>query len=433
MSVSDYSAQVANGNSNPARTLIFSGTLVLVWLSTAPFKGSNAADFAVSNVVNQIAFTASAIICLAAAASSPKPVVKALLRPSWIILVLWMMIGVAASDNFDVSLRAFLFLMVVMVLIGAAALIPADVHQFRRNLAVVTLVVLVVNYAGLMLLPDVSIHSAADLVEPEHAGSWRGSFDHKNLAGSMMAIFAFVGLFVFRSGGRLAGLAIMLLAGSFLLNTGSKTAIGMAPLAVIISLGCMAASGLGARIVLVLGSLALMLTFTLGTVIFAWAHEILQWVSPGQTFTGRVEIWSFAVNRLSLRPWLGFGLEGFWSSDAVRFAEIGEYETGISSGMPHGHNSFLDAAVHLGVIGFLLTLIVVVILPLRDYHRSRCYAENRSAADLMLQIWLFCLYSACLESFFFRRADPVWCSLLLAMVYLRLLACFRVRSCPGAS
>ncbi len=38
------------------------------------------------------------------------------------------------------------------------------------------------------------IHSDSR-VEPEHAGAWRGLFDHKNITGAMMGVFVMVGLF----------------------------------------------------------------------------------------------------------------------------------------------------------------------------------------------------------------------------------------------
>ena len=47
-------------------------------------------------------------------------------------------------------------------------------------------------------------------------------------------------------------------------------------------------------------------------------------------------------------------------------------------------------------------------------------------AELFFRIWLFALYSACLETFFFRRADPVWFSLLIAVIGLRLTSRYRV-------
>ncbi len=48
----------------------------------------------------------------------------------------------------------------------------------------------------------------------------------------------------------------------------------------------------------------------------------------------------------------GYGFEALLGSDNVRQAEIGDFETGIAQGMVHGHNSYVDAVVTLGLPGW---------------------------------------------------------------------------------
>ena len=55
-------------------------------------------------------------------------------------------------------------------------------------LAFTGVLVVVTSYAGIVLLPDVAIHSA-NSAEPQHAGLWRGLFAHKNIAGPVMSCF----------------------------------------------------------------------------------------------------------------------------------------------------------------------------------------------------------------------------------------------------
>ena len=43
-------------------------------------------------------------------------------------------------------------------------------------------------------------------------------------------------------------------------------------------------------------------------------------------------------------------------------------------------------------------------------------------ALLFITLWIFTALGASLESFFFRRADPVWFTMLIAVVGLRLTA-----------
>ena len=36
------------------------------------------------------------------------------------------------------------------------------------------------------------------------------------------------------------------------------------------------------------------------------------------SFTGRTDIWTFAVQALLLRPWIGYGFAAFWGSGSIR-------------------------------------------------------------------------------------------------------------------
>ena len=36
------------------------------------------------------------------------------------------------------------------------------------------------------------------------------------------------------------------------------------------------------------------------------------------SFTGRTDIWTFAVQALQLRPWTGYGFAAFWGSGSIR-------------------------------------------------------------------------------------------------------------------
>ena len=90
--------------------------------------------------------------------------------------------------------------MAFVLLLGATAmLLPANRRQFCNLLAGVTVLVLALCFAGLIFVPELSIHQATDIVEPRLAGNWRGLFEHKNIAGEMMGIFVFVGLFAVRA------------------------------------------------------------------------------------------------------------------------------------------------------------------------------------------------------------------------------------------
>jgi O-antigen ligase len=412
---------------SPWRGAVFVATFLLVWVSTAPFKGSYEVSVeASSNIVNQISFTLMALLGIACVASAGGRVAYAYLRPAWLLLLLWMTLGVVNSANPEISMRAFRFTLVVLAIAGTVVLLPRSQRDFAQLIGIAALIVLLICYAGLVVFRDVAVHSGGDVLEPEHAGAWRGLFDHKNIAGAMMVILMLVGIFVATAGSRGLGIVVTVLAATFLFFTGSKTSMGLGPFVVLVGLACARIRSLWLRALLALGPLAILLTATLGSVLFPQIDAIVQSVSPDQTFTGRTEIWRFAIDRLWNRPIFGYGFEGFWQSDYVLYAEPKENESGISNGMVHGHNGYVDLAIGMGIPGLILGMLVLVLLPLRDHHRVVRTPENKVLAELFFRIWLFAIYSACLESFFFRRADPVWFALLVSVIGLRLTSKYRV-------
>lgn len=401
--------------------------LLLVWISTEPFKGVNQSDTLQGNVINQIAFSVAGLCAVGSLFLIDIRALKPYLRPSYILLIGWMGITVLLSNNFAVSMRAFAFSMIVL-LIGATVLVmPSGQRHFARLLGIATLIVLVVSYLGLLAFPDEAMHTAADLNEPEHAGLWRGPFDHKNMAGAMMAMFLLVGLYVARAWSFAFGCTVSVLAGLFLFGSFSKTSMLLVPVVLGTSWLAARAGHLWQRMVILLGPLAICLTLTVGTVVLPPAKAIVDIVTPGQTYTGRTAIWEFAIENVAKRPITGFGYEGFWGSDQVRFGEASQNPEDIASGMVHGHNGYIDALVGMGYPGLLLMLAVLGVLPVVDHFRARLIPENALMAELFIRIWLFASYNACLESFFFRRADPVWFSMLLAVLGLRLISVYRVQ------
>jgi O-antigen ligase len=408
------------------RGLFVIGALLLVWISTEPFKGVNQSEALSGNVLNQVAFSitgAFAIVCLF---MIDRRALTPYARPVYILLIAWMGISVLLSHNFAVSLRAYAFSMVVL-LVGATILVmPAGQRHFARLLGAATLIILAVSYLGLIAFPEEAMHTAADLNEPEHAGLWRGPFDHKNLAGAMMVIYIIVGLYVARAWSVAFGWAIVVLSAIFLFFSFSKTSIALVPVVLMASwLGARTRS-LALRMTILIGPVLLFLLFTVGTVLLPQARAVVDAVSPGQTYTGRTAIWSFAFEKASERLSTGYGFEGFWGSDQIRFGEASQNTDDIASGMVHGHNGYVDALIGMGLPGLALMLTVLGVLPVVDHYRARLIPDNAMLAELFIRIWLFASYNACLESFFFRRADPVWFSMLLAVLGLRLISVYRV-------
>ncbi|OLT62925.1 hypothetical protein BJP37_31715 [Moorena bouillonii PNG] len=74
---------------------------------------------------------------------------------------------------------------------------------------------------------------------------------------------------------------------------------------------------------------------------------------------GRLPIWTLVFDKILERPWLGYGFEGFWSSDAG-------YSVINSTWLAHGgygnaHSGYLELALQLGFLGIFLFVLSLCI------------------------------------------------------------------------
>jgi O-antigen ligase len=152
--------------------------------------------------------------------------------------------------------------------------------------------------------------------------------------------------------------------------------------------------------------------------------EIAKTLPLDTSFTGRTDIWTFAVQALQERLPIGYGFSSFWNSSSIQNLPEGKEWAAYAS---HSHNGYLDAALGMGLPGLALLIVVLVVAPLRNFHRVDLGGNNGPLAMALLRIWLFGLYLSSMESFFLDRADTLWFTFLLAVFGLHYLARFRVR------
>ena len=118
----------------------------------------------------------------------------------------------------------------------------------------------------------------------------------------------------------------------------------------------------------------------------------------------------------------GYGYASFWGSSAIQNLPEGKEWAGFAA---HSHNGYLDTALGMGVPGLPLLILVLVILPLRNFQRAERGRQQRPLAMMLLRIWLFGLYLSAMESFSLDLSDPLWFTFLLAVFGLHYLARFR--------
>ncbi len=403
------------------RGLIAMLLMLSVWVSFHPFASSTEAN-ANGDIVNQLGFGSLLILCLATLTMLvDRRLLIRLIKPSYLAVGLVLVMSVAVSSGMASSFRAMVFSVIVVMAALTVVTLPRNVSQFAVFVASGCLVALAFSYFALAVYPLEAMHQPGGS-EPQHAGLWRGVYDHKNVASAVVSVFALIGYFAWQQKHRLLGISVAALSLIFLLNSGSKTSLALLPVALIYPKIISSTKYPAARFILALLPLSILFTITVGSAVFPAINNVLQSIAPGTTFTGRLDLWQFTVDRIAEYPIFGRGFENFWGTPAVTNLDQPIELSWDVREIVHGHNSYLDTAISFGLTGLVVMMFALIVIPAADFAGTVWTGSTSRLAEMFMSIWLFTTLNACLESFFFRRADPVWFGMLIAILGLRLLA-----------
>jgi O-antigen ligase len=316
------------------------------------------------------------------------------------------------------AFRRVTFAVLVCFSANALLLLPRSEESFAKLLGVGVLAVLALAYFGVLALPDRAIHQSTDVLEGTLAGDWRGHFGHKNMASAAMVIAIYCGLYVGRIWSRLLGLAIVVLAAVFLINTGGKTAIAMLPF--ILLLAAMFERYEWLRIPIALGGPLAFNVVVIGASLSEPIKRFVLGLGIDPTFTDRAGVWRLAMSAIADRPWTGYGFQSFWQTDSLVYGGGSVESWAVNAA--HSHNAYLEAMINAGIPGLALVVLWLLILPTRDVGLAKASGNDPALTRLFIRIWLFSIFSACLESTFFTNAGPLWFSMLVAVAGLRFQA-----------
>jgi O-antigen ligase len=263
------------------------------------------------------------------------------------------------------------------------------------------------------------------------AGAWRGVFAHKNEAGAIMALFVFFGVFVTRFSNVIAGTLMVIGAAAFLICTSAKTSLIILPLVFLISYFARRARRTRWLVCLCLGPLIAFNALVLLACYNADVDRMLSFALSDSSFTGRTDVWQFAIDNIVEKPMVGHGFMAFWRTEDV-FDSPNEAEAAWANTASHSHNGYLDIALTTGLPGLVLAVAFVVVVPIINYQRSRTRFwragdwPTRAVSTLLLRVWLFGIYFNSFESALFDRGNKIWFFLLTAIFGLHYISRFPV-------
>jgi O-antigen ligase len=335
-----------------------------------------------------------------------------------VLTLAWFLVTAIASAHSDLALRRLVLAVFTVINATAFLVLPTDREHFGRLLAAGSLIILAISFLGVLLIPHLSVHQASDVMETALAGAWRGPFGHKNGAGSMMVMLIFVGIYVTRTVNPMTGLIIIAGATIFLSFTMSKSPIGLLPLVLLLSFALVRLRGAVARYTLVVGSVVIANLLTVGTVALEPVGKLIAAMAPDATYTGRDEIWLFAIDYTLRKPITGYGFQAFWGTGELLF----NWDVNESWGLraSDAHNGYLNIAVMTGLVGLALMLIWAVLQPLADLSTARRHPFEPALTMLFVQIWIFGLLLSSVESVFFSGGDALWLLMIASIIGLRL-------------
>ena len=408
------------------RGATFIGALLLAWISLRPFEDLAELDLANTSsgndTITYVVFGGLVVLTGLLTVAENRRGLATLLSPGFLIFAGWIVVSVVLSTDLATSIKRFALTAAAAAVASMLFFLPRSRSEMARWFSVAVLGLLATCYLGILFAPNLSIHLATDLQEPLLAGDWRGVYGHKNVAAAMMVMMLFLGIYIASSGLTIAGLASTAMAVIFIFNAGGKSALALCFITFVLSSLATIVTSFWLRAIVLLSPLIALNMLSVGTVISDRLAAIAGALPFDTSFTGRTEIWIFALQSLQPRLMLGYGFAAFWGTGATRSTPAGmEWAATVA----HSHNGYLDTALAMGLPGLLLLIVVLVIGPLRDFQLADRGGNNGPLTMALLRIWLFGIYLAAFESFFLDRADLIWFTFLIAVFGLHYLARFR--------
>ncbi len=106
------------------------------------------------------------------------------------------------------------------------------------------------------------------------------------------------------------------------------------------------------------------------------------------TLTGRVGLWDYLLKGVvSQSPWWGHGFGAVWTLDTFR--ETVRQHIGWTSQPLIGDNGFLDILLHLGLVGLLVFLTILVRTSVRSFQYALSHRTLESFFPLMIMAYAF--------------------------------------------
>lgn len=251
----------------------------------------------------------------------------------------------------------------------------------------------------------------------QHAGQWNGVFISKQTLGVVGAVQLFQASYFLMNGARSPYYWLSALVAVICVVASGSRGGGALAVAALVSLYIMRLSPGFARMMayapFFMGLVAALLIADL-----LYTHNrYLVIFGVALDFTERTFIWQHALRFIWSQPWLGYGLNGFWTLDWVKSLYLERY----SWFLDNYHNGYINILVETGFVGYGLFLLGYLFFGFRanEITARGYYPERYTSFGLAFTFLLFLIDFT--ETFFLRSTNfrTTMLTMILAMTFAR--------------
>ncbi|NES96566.1 MAG: O-antigen ligase family protein, partial [Desertifilum sp. SIO1I2] len=344
----------------------------------------------------------------------PKTVARAIFRDPFIwALVLTAIVSFAWSDFPSLSLKRGISTLQTAMF----GLYLASRYSLKEQLQLVAWAMGIISIFTVLFT---GAFPGSGIEQGIHAGAWRGPLVHKNMLARLMAMGTIPTLLVALDAPakhrRLLWLVFWITLALAVLTT-SKTGL-------LIAFALVALTPLFKALrwtdgVMIPFAIFLVFITTSGVTWLAenW-EEFLFGLGKDPTLSGRTYLWEASIDKISQRPWLGYGYQAFWQvSGAAEYVW-----TAVRYRPAHSHNGFVNLALDLGLVGAFFFVMSLVTIYIRGISWLRITKSSAALWPLLYASFLL-LYNQT-ESTIIEHNNLFWLlhiSVTLSIGYVRRL------------
>jgi O-antigen ligase len=231
-----------------------------------------------------------------------------------------------------------------------------SIEDIVRTTSIGLFLPLLASIILVVLMPDVAVDQSW-----MHGGQWQGIFASKQSLGFLAAYLMFFALFRRMSGDSwLVCGTIFLMSVAAVVGSGSR---GAAALALVTCASLLAArfSRSFAKLVAFWPLVITIMASGLMLYLYSTGYDHFPVFGTKIDLTERTFIWEYSLRHFDNHPLLGYGLNGFWSTEVLYDAYRNEHGWVLDN----FHSGYVGILIETGIVGFTLFFFAAVLFAVR--------------------------------------------------------------------